>query len=190
MRTAGYSRIASVTGKTSAAERAAVLVGIRARPDAARLLDFVVATSAFGLGIDYAHIRSVVHACLPETVDRWYQELGRGGRDGDVCAGFLLTAPEDYDEAASLAPRVLTPETAEKRWDDLWDHRSAVGGGARWTSRERAGRLDGGDYNRRWNAQVIQGLIELGELRREQFDVEDLREVLNKDEVEVSDGPR
>jgi ATP-dependent DNA helicase RecQ len=187
LRTVGYSRIASVTGKSSAVARAAVLDGIRARPGALGALDLVVATSAFGLGIDYAHIRSVVHACLPETVDRWYQELGRGGRDGDVCTEFLLTAPDDYYEAASMGVKVLKPETAEKRWNDLWNHRRSVNGRTFIDLEGARGAVGRGDYNRRWNAQVIQGLIELGQLRREQFDVEDLRELLNKEEVEVSD---
>lgn len=186
LRAIGYSRVASVTGETSDAERGAVLRDIRSEPGTARPLDLVVATSAFGLGIDYPHIRSVIHACLPETVDRWYQELGRGGRDGHSCAAFLLTAPADKREAASLGVKVLTPETAEKRWVDLWNHRREVNGRTFVDLQGAQGSVGRGDYNHRWNAQIIQGLIELGELSRAQFDVEDLRELLNKDDVEVS----
>ena len=187
LRAVGYSRIASVTGNTKAAERAAVLEGIRATVGSPNALDLVVANSAFGLGIDYPHIRSVVHACLPETVDRWYQELGRGGRDGDACAAFLLTAPGDESEAATLSVKVLSPETAQTRWLDVWDHRREENGKTFVDLEGARGSVGRGDYNRRWNAQVIQGLVELGELQREQFDVEDIKELLNTDNVEVSD---
>ena len=175
-----------VTGESRPAERAAVLAGIRAAPGDPGAVDLVVATSAFGLGIDYAHIRTVVHSCLPETVDRWYQELGRGGRDGDVCAAFLLTAPGDEIEAAKLGVTILTPETARDRWLDLWDHRKLVNERL-FVDLEGSRGVGRGDYNRRWNAQLIQGLVELGELRRDQFDVEDLRDLLQDDAAEVSD---
>jgi superfamily II DNA or RNA helicase len=187
LRAVGYSRIATVTGATRAADRASVLQGIRANPGSVGALDLVVATSAFGLGIDYPHIRSIVHACLPETVDRWHQELGRGGRDGDVSAAFLLTALGDDSEAASMGVKVLSPEIAEKRWIDIWGHREDANGRTFVDLEGARGSVGRGDYNRRWNAQVIQGLIELGELRREQYDLEDIRELLNKDDVEVFD---
>ncbi len=187
LRAAGYSRIASVTGETKATERAAVLEGIRATPSSPKALDLVVATSAFGLGIDYPHIRSVVHACLPETVDRWYQELGRGGREGDACAAFLLTAPGDDREAGSLGVKVLSPDIAKKRWIDIWDHRKEVNGRAFVDLEGARGSVGRGDYNRRWNAQVIQGLVELGELQRDQFDIEDIQELFNKDDVQAFD---
>jgi hypothetical protein len=187
LRTAGYSRIATVTGQSKPEERSAVLRGIRAEADDARALDLVVATSAFGLGIDYPHLRSIVHACIPETVDRWYQELGRAGRDGDICAAYFLAAPGDDAEADNLGVRVLSPEVAMKRWDDLWSHKR-VANDRNFLDLEGAlGDVGEGDFNRRWNAQVVQGLIELGVLRRQQFDVEDIRELMNENDIEVSD---
>ncbi|WP_175282016.1 protein DpdF [Prescottella equi] len=187
LRTTGYSRIATVTGLSTPEQRSAVLQGIRADPHDARALDLVVATSAFGLGIDYPHLRSIIHACIPETVDRWYQELGRGGRDGDVCAAYLLAAPGDDAEADSLGVKVLSPQVAEKRWDDLWDHRRVVDRRTFLDLEGAQGSVGRGDFNQRWNAQVVQGLIELKELRRVQFDLEDIRELTNHDDVEVSD---
>jgi ATP-dependent DNA helicase RecQ len=183
---AGYSRIALVTGETSPTERAAVLEGIRATSSKERGIDVVVATSAFGLGIDYAHIRTVIHSCLPETVDRWYQELGRGGRDGHASEAFLLTANGDEREARSLGIKVLTPKKAKKRWNNLWRNRKSAND-LQFINLESFQGVEPGDYNRRWNAQLIQGLAELEQLQRKQFDVEDLREILEDDAAEASE---
>lgn len=182
----GYGRIATVTGETDASERGRVLQGIRAASDDGAAIDLVVATSAFGLGIDYEGIRTVIHACLPETVDRWYQEMGRGGRDGSSCGEYLLTAPEDTSEAESLGVRILTPEKASKRWKHLWKHRKTVGG-VHYLDLQSSHGVRQGDYNRLWNAQLVQGLVELRQLNRRLVDVDDLRELLSEDIDTVTD---
>ncbi len=71
---------------------------VRARVEDAFLagdLPVVVATNAFGMGVDRPDVRLVAHFDLPGTLEAYYQEAGRAGRDGEPSRAVLLYAPQD-----------------------------------------------------------------------------------------------
>jgi ATP-dependent DNA helicase RecQ len=58
-------------------------------------LDVIVATTAFGMGVDKPNVRFVFHSEVADSVDSHYQEVGRAGRDGDPARAVLFYRPED-----------------------------------------------------------------------------------------------
>ena len=115
LRREGFSRVALFTGDTEAAEREKILLNWSSGN-----LDAVVATSAFGLGVDKSDVRCVLHSCVPETLDRYYQEVGRGGRDGAACTSILVSEPNDLQVAESLSsPMLIGVDKGYIRWNTM-----------------------------------------------------------------------
>ena len=87
-------------------------------------LDGVVATSAFGVGIDKADVRTIIHATIPETLDRFYQEVGRGGRDGRVSLSLLIHDQSEWSIAKRLGkPTIISNQLGINRWKALYGSR-------------------------------------------------------------------
>ncbi len=67
----------------------------------------IVATNAFGMGIDKANVKTVIHIQLPENIENYYQEAGRAGRNEEKAYAVLLTSPSDKSNAESQFIAVL-----------------------------------------------------------------------------------
>lgn len=128
LRHAGYQNIPIFTGETKEADRDAVLTGWKNHD-----FDVVIATSAFGIGVDKPDVRTIIHACCPENLSRFYQEVGRGGRDQLPSLSVFIPYQSRYDSEGDVRralglvnKRVLTVERAVIRWKGMLSGRTAM----------------------------------------------------------------
>ncbi len=163
----GYARIDCFHGETPHVERQRIIDSW-----SENRLDGIVATSAFGVGIDKRDVRTVIHAAVPETLDRFYQEVGRGGRDGCPSASFLIYSREDQETAKRIAsPTLISDDLAFERWATMYSQSSRL---------DKMGQVlevdltvvpprlrRQSDYNVSWNMRTLIMMARAGMLRLE-----------------------
>lgn len=165
----GFNRIAAYSGDTQPKERQAIM-----REWDRNERDLIVATSAFGLGVNKEDIRTVVHASLPENTDRFYQEVGRGGRDGCTATSLVCVVKEDYKLVKQMTnPSHVTAPKAWPRWRAMWQSSKPyrdLGGDHGFVDLDAAPNynpeINRNETHRTWNEHILllmqrAGLIEI-----------------------------
>jgi ATP-dependent DNA helicase RecQ len=86
----------------------------------------IVGTIAFGLGINKPGVRAVIHISLPKSIEQYYQEAGRAGRDGEPADCVLLWQKKDAGLHAFFIGQINDPEEKDRAWQRYHEIRAFV----------------------------------------------------------------
>ena len=111
----GFMNVKTFTGETKSDERR-LLIDDWVNNE----YDLMIATSAFGVGVDKPDVRTVIHLYMPESSDTYYQELGRGGRDGLPSLSVMCIDEDDIANAYNHVGKVLTTDKFWGRWWSMY----------------------------------------------------------------------
>lgn len=118
----GINNLETFTGNTKSAERERII-----KDWTNDEIDLIVATSAFGVGVDKGDVRTVLHLYIPDTPDQYYQELGRGGRDGLASLSVMCVEPQqDIDSAFKRMGKVLSSDKIWGRWKSMYGSQTSL----------------------------------------------------------------
>lgn len=129
-------------------------------------INIIVCTNAFGMGIDKADVRLVIHYSIPESIEHYYQEAGRAGRDGNFSKAILLTNKSEISRLYELHQlRFPNPETLKKLYFDVMNHLQIPAGIGEGQSHS----FDLGDFASKFNWNPIQATYGIQALAQEGF---------------------
>lgn len=117
LKNAGLNNVETFTGLTNGRKREELIQGWIDDK-----FEIMVATSAFGVGVDKSDVRTVLHLYIPPNPNAYYQELGRGGRDGLPCLSVMCVDPDDSNIAFQrINKKVLTSKKIVGRWNSMYN---------------------------------------------------------------------
>jgi ATP-dependent DNA helicase RecQ len=176
----GWMRTGLLHGESNVGERKDVIGKWRNNE-----IDLMVATSAFGLGMDKGDVRTVVHGCVPETIDRFYQEVGRAGRDGNAAVTMMVYDTEDFHLARKMSSAAtIGDELGLERWLSMFNGITEEDGNTHDVDINalRPSLVYAGERNRQWNMRTLVLLARAGVIEFRHLPPPDIKQEENESE--------